>query len=48
MTMGSKDKAKREVRKPKTAKKKEKEKVAPLIHTRVKPRHDEAEQSADE
>lgn len=38
--MGSKDKAKRETRKPKTATKK-KEKAAPVIPTRVKPRHDE-------
>lgn len=37
--MGSKDKGTKEVRKPKTAKGK-KEKAAPVIPTRVKPRHD--------
>lgn len=44
--MGSKDRGNKETRKPKTAKKKEK--TAPVIPTRVKPRADATERAGEE
>ena len=45
--MGSKDKGTKESRKPKTAKKKEKD-SGPVIKTRVKPRVEAGEKSSEE
>jgi hypothetical protein len=44
--MGSKDRGNKEARKPKSAKKKEK--AAPVIQSRVKPRQESPEQTAEE